>query len=100
MSKFRLPDDVLIAMLMREPNLMPDAHKQIAAVIGIGPMVKLCGVYGGNQIYIPTIGRFMRAQRDALIYKDHAAGKSLSQLAAKFNLTTVTVRQILKKAEA
>ncbi|MDR2105301.1 MAG: hypothetical protein LBP51_06060 [Deferribacteraceae bacterium] len=71
----------------------PDNFRDIAEAIGVDAAVALCKFAGGTQVYIPLI--VDRIERNQQLFKDYSAGKTFMQLAAKYNLSENTVRNIV-----
>ena len=74
---------------------LPPTYRQAAELIGIENALKLNDLWGGLQIYFHKLDALLQQQRDALIRKDRAAGMGYQQLALKYKLTEVWIRQIV-----
>lgn len=58
-------------------------------------LIKLAVYFGGQQIYLPKIDALIVRQRDRLIRRDRAMGYTYRDLARKYQLTEVWIRQIV-----
>lgn len=70
---------------------------QAIDIIGLSLFIDLCYVIGGLSIYIPKFESVVAAARDRLILNEFN-GYNYSELAIKYGITEVWVRQIIAKA--
>lgn len=73
---------------------LPEAHRKLAAVIGVEATVELCKAFGGMPIYIPKVDALFEAQRNRQILAEYN-GYNIASLAHKYNLSARTVQRIL-----
>ncbi len=78
---------------VRMDDLPPD-YKDVAETIGLEPALKLVQARGGEGVYVPKVEKICRQARDRAI-RSEFNGCNHKDLARKYNLTTVWVRQIL-----
>ncbi len=72
-----------------------EEQKQIAEVIGIDAYLELTRAFGGTSIYIAKAEEIVkRADRDRQI-REEFNGNNYSQLALKYGLTEVWIRNIV-----
>lgn len=69
-------------------------QKQIAELIGLENYAKLVEAFGGRSIYIQKPDGFYRIARNEEIRREYT-GSNYKELAAKYSLTDVTIRQIV-----
>ncbi|MGA2108356.1 MAG: Mor transcription activator family protein [Syntrophorhabdales bacterium] len=86
-------------------DLRPGDFRKVAQVIGIEAALALSRAFGKMTIYIPGIDRVIEVRaRDRHIVEEFEAGKWQSvwaahrELARKYSLTPIWIRQILKRA--
>ena len=68
-------------------------YRKIAESIGVGNLIKLAEIIGGNTFYLPKAETFTRPIRDQRI-KDEFNGFNHMELAVKYNVTDRWVRTI------
>jgi Mor family transcriptional regulator len=78
-------------------NLKGDL-RQIAAVIGVEPAMRLSRAFGGNFMYISTLDSLNRKERDIRIRQDYDGGISIKVLSRKYSLTERTILRVLNRA--
>lgn len=77
-----------------------EEQKQIAAVIGVDNYLKLTRQFGGTNIYIAKAEEIVkRNERDENIKKEFN-GSNYAQLAVKYGLTEVWIRNIVSEKAA
>ena len=74
---------------------LPGEVRAIAKLIGLKSTLKLVTEYNGDSVYIPKYDAIIRAVRDRAIRAEFN-GANQKELARKFNLTSHTIRQIIK----
>lgn len=78
---------------------VPEQHKDLASFIGIEKFLEFCYLYGGSNIYIPTVKTLKNNIRNDdildLYFKEKMTMKDISK---KFNISPNYVRYILKKS--
>ena len=76
-------------------EMLPNSYKYIAELIGLEQAMVIAKHLGGNTIYIPKVDLFSRYNRNMKIVDDYKLGLTYSQIAIKYNLTGVSVRNII-----
>jgi Mor family transcriptional regulator len=76
------------------PQDFPKAFQDLVQLIGVRATVALAQNFGGLQFYIPKADVLIQKKRDELIRKDRAAGFGYRDLALKYKLTEIWIRQI------
>lgn len=76
-------------------EILPDSYKYIAELIGLDKALIMLEHFGGSTIYIPKIDCCNRYYRNIKIVDDYRSGLTYSQIATKYNLTSVSVRNII-----
>lgn len=75
-------------------DMIPDAYKDIAEIIGAKSLLKLAQEYGGTMIYIPKFDSLTRIIRDKKIKQDFNGG-NYKELALRYNLCESSIRNIV-----
>jgi len=75
-------------------NLLPEVYQDLARTVGLDAALELGREFGGMSLYLPKIESAMRSWRDQNIRLEFT-GANIVQLARKYRLTSVRVRQIL-----
>ena len=78
-------------------NDLPGEIREMAKIIGLKSALKLVAEYGGESVYFHKYDAITRAVRDRAIRAEFN-GTNQKELARKFNLTSHTIRQIIKNA--
>lgn len=73
--------------------------KRIAELVGVENMFKLSREFGGLVIFIPKLDAFEREMRDVIIRREYDCGKTVRDLAKKYDLTVRQIYYILKKSD-
>lgn len=73
---------------------LPEAYQTIASVIGIESTIKLAETFGGTSFYFQKLDKLLISMRDKRIKKEFT-GFNHKQLATKYGLTEVWIRQII-----
>lgn len=76
-------------------EILPESYQYIAELIGLKKAVLILEHFGGSTIYIPKIDSYNRHTRNMKIVDDYKSGKTYSQIAVKYNLTSVRIRSII-----
>ena len=76
-------------------EILPESYKYIAELIGLKKAVLILKHFGGSTIYIPKIDSYNRHTRNIKIAKDYRSGMTYSQIAVKYDLTSVRIRSII-----
>lgn len=76
---------------------IPDSYRDLAHAIGIEALLKLSHILGGTTTYVPKLDCLVQATRDRLIIDDYNKGMKPKELAIKYDLSDVWVRQIIDK---
>lgn len=75
-------------------DIQNEEQKYIAELIGIASYVKLVKEFGGTSIYILKEDSLIKELRDKKIREEFKGG-NYSALAKKYNLTEMTIRNII-----
>ena len=75
---------------------LPSEMKDLARLIGLEPALKVIAHYSGETIYVPKYTNMLLGLRNRLIQKEFD-GRNLRALAAKYNLSTKHIRNIISK---
>ncbi len=75
-------------------NLLPEIYRDLAETVGLEATLALGREFGGMSLYFPKIESALRGWRDVNIRREFT-GANIPQLAKKYSLTSVRVRQIL-----
>ncbi|MEF2968342.1 Mor transcription activator family protein [Paenibacillus sp. M1] len=74
-------------------EMIPDAYREFAELIGVIGFYKLAQAFGGSTIYIPKADTILRPARDHHI-KQEFNGYNHAELARKYDLTEKWIREI------
>lgn len=77
-------------------DMLPEAHRKFAEVIGVEATLKLCAYFGGGPVYVPTIDTAHAVARNQLIRREFARGARVTRLADRYGLTERMVQQIVE----
>lgn len=89
--------DQLIQELVNETTLddISDRYRPIVDIIGVRAFVELAIYACGDELYFPKPENIVAPARNRRV-KSEWNGYNLKELAEKYNLTTVQIRNILK----
>lgn len=73
----------------------PAAGHPLRSLLGDEDLLRLTGAYGGERLEIPKLDAVHRQLRKKRIFSDREQGRSLSELAARYNLSRRRILQIL-----
>lgn len=76
-------------------NQLSEDQKSIAECIGIESYYKLTQNYGGSSIYVARPNTIDKQRRNLMIINEFQKGASYKELALKYGLTTIWVRNIV-----
>lgn len=76
------------------PEDLPEPYRAISEMIGLENTLKLADKYQGTAIYLPKLDAALRKVRDDKI-KAEFDGGNYRELARKYGLTEVWVRQVI-----
>lgn len=79
-------------------NDLSGMHRELAELIGVEGMVKLCAMYGGGTVWIPTLFSIKHIVRDRDIVTMRKSGHRLEDIALKYGVTKKDVEYVLRKA--
>ena len=82
-----------------QPDSLDEAQKGLVDKIGLDSFKALVRAYGGSFIYIPKIESLGRTVRDKMI-KEEFDGSNYKELALKYGLTEVWIRNIVSEKAA
>lgn len=74
---------------------LSEDQKNIAECIGIESYYKLTQSYGGSSIYVARPNTIDKQRRNLMIINEFNKGASYKELALKYGLTTIWVRNIV-----
>lgn len=70
----------------------------LAELVGIDAFKKLVEVYGGSSVlYVPNFTNLRVTVRDRQLMQEYHSGKTVKQLARKYQLSERRVRQIIQR---
>jgi Mor family transcriptional regulator len=72
----------------------PRAFQDLVQLIGVRATVQLSEHFGGLQFYVPKPDALLQKKRDDMIRADRSRGMGYRDLAVKYKLTEVWIRQI------
>jgi hypothetical protein len=75
-------------------RLLPEIYQDLVRTVGMEAALTLGEEFGGMSLYLPKIESALRNWRDVNI-RSEFTGANIPQLAKKYSLTSVRVRQIL-----
>jgi Mor family transcriptional regulator len=78
-------------------DMLPEAHRRLAEVIGLEATLRLCEAYGGAPLYIPKLDALAAARRDRCIRAEYD-GMNTATLARRYKVSQRTVQAILSEA--
>jgi len=73
-----------------------DTMAMLISIVGLSAAKKLVEVFGGDAFYFPKVESVIRSARNRRIYKEFT-GYNHRELAAKYNLTTRYIRDIVQE---
>ncbi len=83
------------------PEQLDGDSRELAEVIGIDAFKKLVEVYGGSSIlYVPNFANLRVTVRDRRLTQEYNSGKTVKQLARKYQLSERRVHQIIQGYKA
>ena len=77
---------------------LSEEQRQLAEIVGMDAYRQLVRVYGGCSVYIPKAEGLEKSARNDAIRADFT-GYNYRYLAAKYNLTEVTIRAIVSEID-
>ncbi len=75
-------------------DFLPEIYRDLAQTVGLDATLALGREFGGMSLYLPKIESALRNWRDRNI-RSEFTGANIPELARKYKLTSVRVRQIL-----
>ncbi|MGL4913192.1 MAG: Mor transcription activator family protein, partial [Romboutsia sp.] len=75
---------------------IPSQYSDIVEFMGVDKFIGFCEFIGGQNIYIPTVKTLENNIRNKEILSYYREGYSIKQLSKKYNLTTSSIRHIVK----
>ena len=76
-------------------EILPEGYKYMAELIGLKKATLVLKHFEGSTIYIPKIDGHNRHTRNLKIVDDYRSGMTYSQIAVKYDLTSVRIRSII-----
>lgn len=77
-------------------EMLPEAHRKFAEVIGVEATVRLCAMWGGSNPYIPVADTLYAVVRDRMIRQEFARGIAVPHLAKRYDLTERMIQRIVE----
>ena len=74
---------------------LKEDYLEMAEIIGLDNYKKLVDRYNGASVYIPTVDRLTKKDRDTLIREEFNGG-NIRELAKKYHLSENWIREIVK----
>lgn len=74
---------------------LSESQRKFAEIIGIGPTVRLCEAFAGEQIYIPKNDALRKTLRDREIKRLYMNGWTVKQIARKFEMAEPYVHTLV-----
>jgi Mor family transcriptional regulator len=87
--------EALDSAFLQFGELTPATAAQLADIA----LMVLVDCAGGTMLYVATADRVKRTIRDEQIRRDRRAGATLDELAARYQCSTGTVRNALKRTQ-
>ena len=81
-----------------DPKELGGIMGQIAELIGLEATLKLAQTFGGANLYIPKPDLLLASMRDRRIRDEYRQGKTVRELALRYNLSESWVREVLAKS--
>ena len=78
-------------------EMLPEAHRKFAEVIGVEATIKLCSMWGGSNPYIPVAETLYTVVRDGMIRREFSRGTPVPRLAKRYDLTERMIQRIVKE---
>lgn len=75
-------------------DMIPEAYREVAELIGIQNLLNLAKSFGGTMMYVPKADSLTKSIRDISI-KSEFNGSNYKELALKYNLSESTIRNIM-----
>lgn len=83
---------------MKFSGHIPGSFNNLLETIGLDATIALISAYGGKQIYVPKINRFMRSRRNHKIWDDYTSGRfSIKQMTKKYDMNKNTLHTIIRR---
>ncbi len=79
-------------------NELPEPQRALAEAVGIDALMKFADNFGGERLYIPKSDSILRNMRDKRI-REEFNGYNIRELSRKYDLSTVQIRNIVRKSE-
>lgn len=79
------------------PEALPESYQKFVEVLGAENTLKLCEVFGGEEVYIPKLDAAYNTVRDAEIARRYKDGESVKSLCGRFGIRRRTLYDILNK---
>lgn len=83
--------------LIRDTTIsdISDSYRGVVEIIGLGKFLELAEYAAGDELYFPKPENVLSPARNRRIKKEYN-GYNIKELAARYNLTTVQIGNILK----
>lgn len=77
------------------PEMLPEPYRRLCGLVGIINIIKLAEVFQGTTVYFPKLDTTLKTIRNIQIRAEFNGG-NVTELALKYGLTEVWIRQILQ----
>lgn len=77
---------------------LPEPYRELAEMIGLDNVLKIADKFQGTAMYLPKLDAAIRKIRDEKIRQDFK-GSNYKELARKYGLTEIWIRQIIAESE-
>lgn len=77
---------------------IPEAYQDIASMMGIDKFIEFCYLYGGGNIYFPTVKTLKNHFRNDEILELYRDGMAIVEIARKHQISPNYVRYIVKRS--
>lgn len=74
---------------------LQDLHRNIADVVGVDGLIRLCEHFGGSSIYIPQKRELLRQKIYQMICREYD-GSNIRELAVKYGVSEATVYNVVR----
>ena len=83
---------------MKFSGRIPGSFTRLVQTIGLESTLALIRVYGGRQLYVPKINRFLRSRRNHKIWDDYTSGRfTMKQMTKKWDMNKNTLHSIIRR---
>lgn len=83
------------SLLNFDISKLQESQQDIIECIGIESYYKLAKRFGGGTLYIARVDKIDKKQRNKMIINEYKNGATYRELAVKYNLTAIWIRNIV-----